>query len=718
MQKFKPYIDSSKKLAELTVVPVILGCLLGVLFAASSLYLTLKVGITASASIPIAVMSITIFRAFSKTFGIRKATILENNIVQTTGSASEVLAFAVGITMTPLLLMGHEIEIWRVMLVTILGGFLGILMMIPLRKSLIVEEHENLSYPEGTACAEVLIVGEEGGTSAKTVFTGLGIGILYKFLNSAMKLWQEAPTKVYTWYKGSYVSAEISPELLGVGFIIGPKIAAIMFAGGVFSSWLLIPAIKLFGDQLTAPIFPATKLISEMGPMEVWKNYIVYIGAGAVTAAGIISLVRNLPMIARVAKSSFASVKLTGSNDKTPRTDRDIPMPYVFAGCMILIALISIIPALHMNLVGSVLILVLGFLFVAVSSRITGQVGSSSNPVSGMAIAALLITSLIFLFLGWTSPEYRVIALTVAAIVCVAICNAGATSQDLKTGFLIGATPKYQQIAIMIGTAASAMVIGYTVNILNDSATIYSKTAVPPGITVPNVAELTMMERPKGLEWSSDPKQYHVLRLPEQPSEGPLMQLQAGKYLVDDAGFVTYFVDPGINGTLKARDNGVEVRKFMAPKARLMNLIIDGILTQKLPWGLVLLGVAIAVIMELLGVPSLVFAVGVYLPMASSAPIFMGGVVRWLAQKFAERNSKTKEKEDDDSSPGILYASGLIAGGSVCGVLIAFLNFDEALFAKLDLSSKFPALAASNLAALLIFGALMYSLFRVGKRKS
>lgn len=709
----KPYIDPSKNIYELTIIPVVMGCILGIVFGASSLYLALKVGMTVSASIPVAVLSITLFKAFSKMFGIRNSTILENNITQTTGSAGESIAFGVAVTMPALLILGHDMELWRIMTVAVLGGVLGVLMMIPLRQALIVKEHDKLIYPEGTACAEVLIVGEKGGTSAKTVFVGFFVGLIYKIMNVGNKLWLDIPERTFNFFRGSYIAAEVSPELLGVGYIIGPRVASITVAGGILSSWMLIPAIKLFGDHLTTPLFPATKLISEMGPHEIWKNYVLYIGAGAVAAAGIMSLIQNLPTIIRSARAGFSSLRKTGTAGTQARTDRDIPMPYVVAGCLLLIGAIWSVPSLHMNLLGSALIVCLGFLFVTVSSRLTGEIGSSSNPISGMTVATLLITSLIFLFLGWTSPEYRITALSVAAIVCVASSNGGTTSQDLKTGYLVGATPIYQQIALLIGVVTSAVVIGYTLNVLNDASTVYTKQNIPPGITVPNVAGLTKMEHVKGPEAETDSHQYHVLQVNEAQTDGPLMGLLPGKYLINDDGSIAYMVDPGINGTVKNRDNGQPVQKYDAPKARLMSLIIDGILTQKLPWGLVLLGAAIAIVMQLCGVSALAFSVGVYLPLSSSAPLFFGGMVRWLVQKFSEQ----KKAQEDESSPGILYSSGLIAGGSIAGIGYALMQVYEGVGGSLDLSDNFPTLAQSNWTAVVMFTILMFTLYKAGKKK-
>lgn len=710
---YKPFISPSQSLAELTPVALIMGALLGIVFGASSLYLVLKVGMTVSASIPVAVLSITLFRGLSKVFKMRQATILENNIVQTTGSAGESIAFGVGVTMPALLILGHDMELARTMTVALLGGLLGVLMMIPLRYALIVKGHGELLYPEGTACAEVLMVGEKGGTSAKTVFTGFFVGLFYKIMNAGMRLWVDVPERAFGFFKGASIAAEISPELLGVGYIIGPQIASVMVAGGILSSWVLVPAIKLFGDGLAAPLFPGTKLISQMSIHEISKTYVLYIGAGAVTAGGLISLVQSLPTIVKSATAGLASLRNSGDKAGAAqqlRTERDLSMKWVLLGCTALVVGVWATPSLKMNLLGGLLILAFGFLFVTVSSRLTGTIGSSSNPISGMTVATLLLTSFIFLMLGWVGADYRVTALSVAAIVCVAASNGGTTSQDLKTGFLVGATPRAQQIGLLIGATTSALVIGYTLNLLNDASTVYTKKNLP-AVTV-DVSTLKEKQKLVGPQADGDPAEYHVLQIPEMPTEGPLKGVPTGKYLVNDGGQIVYFVDPGINGTLDKRDDGTSVTKYQAPKARLMSLIIDGILTQKLPWGLVLLGVAIAVMMELCGVPSLPFAVGVYLPIAASAPIFVGGMIRWLVDRRSRRTA-----EEAESSPGVLVSSGLIAGGAIAGIGLALLSLVPAVGAKLDMAEKFP-LASSNLFAMLVFAALGAFLYKVGTGRS
>ncbi len=702
----QPFSPDSQSIAELTLLPVLMGIVLGIIFGASSLYLALKVGMTVSASIPVAVLSITLFRAVSKVFGLRQATILENNIVQTTGSSGESIAFGVAVTMPALLILGYDMELIRIMSVAILGGLLGVLMMIPLRWSLIVKEHGKLTYPEGVACAEVLIVGEKGGTSAKTVFTGFGLGLLYKLLNVAMKLWNDVPETALSWFKGASFSTEVSPELLGVGYIIGPRIAMIMLGGGLLSSFVLIPAITLFGSGLTQPLFPATKLISQMSVHEIWRSYVLYIGSGAVATGGIISLFQSLPTIIRGLVEGLRNLSVSDMKSKTaaPRTLQDIPMSYVVLGILGLVFAIWLAPTLKINFFAAVLIVVFGFLFVTVSSRLTGSIGSSSNPISGMTVATLLLTCLIFVMIGWVGVDYRVTALSIAAIVCIAASNGGTTSQDLKTGYLVGATPRAQQISLLIGALTSSIVIGYTLILLNDASTIYAKRSFP---NVFNVAELPKTETVGGPEGQKDQASYHVLQLPD-----PKDTIPAGKYLVDNTGHIAYLVDPGINGALTKRDDGTSVQKYEAPKARLMSLIIDGILTQKLPWSLVLLGVFIALVLELCGISSLPFAVGVYLPLSSSTPIFFGGLLRWLVDKTTKAPASEAES---DSSPGVLWASGLIAGGSISGIGIAIISIKGKWAEALDMSSLFPRLAQSDVTSYVAFGIMMALTFIVAK---
>ncbi len=697
---FEPYIPAPTELRELTPLPVIMGTILGAIFGASSLYLVLKVGLTVSASIPVAVISITLFRILSK-FGMRDATILENNIVQTAGSAGESIAFGVGVTMPAILILGFDLEFTRVMLVAVLGGLLGILMMIPLRRALIVAQHGLLKYPEGTACAEVLKAGasEEsrtaasesakremealGGatTSAKTIFTGFGIGLLYKSAMVAFRGWKDTPEKRFgPPFDGGSVASEISPELLGVGYIIGPRIGSIMCAGGVLAYLVLIPAIKYFGAGLTAPLEPEGKLlIRNMSPNQIRNAYVLYIGAGAVAAGGIISVLRSLPVIWHGLAEGLKDFRGgAAARASMLRTDRDISMKVVLIAIIALIVVIAFSNPLYVGGTGigariaaAFLIVIFGFLFVTVSSRLTGEIGSSSNPISGMTVATLLLTCLAFLLLGWTGSNYFVTALSIGGIVCIASSNGGTTSQDLKTGFLIGATPRNQQISILIGALFSALILGPILLALNDAGSVYVPVKNPPsGFTAgkanPNehvdVSQLHTRERLSGPLKNTD------------TSGG-----NAEKYLVDSTGRLVYFVDPAINGAYKYLPNGQKLTKFDAPKATLMSYIIKGILGGKLPWGLVLLGAFIAIVLEMSAIPSLAFAVGVYLPLASSAPIFIGGMVRllvdkWIAKKYAGLSlTEDQLTAEGDKSPGVLMASGYIAGGAIAGIVIAFL---------------------------------------------
>jgi len=701
----KPYVPDNASMHELTWPAVVVGAILGIIFGASSLYLVLKVGMTVSASIPVAVLSITLFRMFSHIFGIRRATILENNIVQTTGSAGESIAFGVGVTMPALMLLGFDMDVTRVMTVGVLGGLLGILMMIPLRRAFIVKQHRQLTYPEGTACADVLIVGEQGGATAKTVFAGFGIAFLHKFLMAATHFWKDVVGfNLYSatgqGLKKGVLAGELAPELLGVGYIIGPRIASIMVAGGVLAYLVLVPAIAFVGESLQSPLAPATdKLIRDMSVGDLRNNYILYIGAGAVTTGGIISMIQALPLIFASIRSglrdlaSSKGARDAGGTVQVPRTERDLSMRVVLFGSLALVIALAASPNLGLGLsipgiVGALLIVLFGFLFVTVSSRLTGEVGSSSNPISGMTVATLLFTCLAFLLLSQVhllelNKGVTLTALSIAAVVCVAASNGGTTSQDLKTGFLIGATPRYQQIAILIGALTSALVIGVTLLLLNEASTVYTKKKeYLPDYRVPDVKQLTQTQRVGGHYAAEDSNLYHVWHA----SEGEVQDVPAGKYLVDDAGNICYMVDPAINGKLKEHDDGSPVtNKFDAPKTRLMALIIDGILNQKLPWGLVLLGALIAITLELCGVPSLPFAVGVYLPLSTSTPIFLGGLIRWAVDKWKNRSAAEAEM-----SPGVLLSSGYIAGGAIAGVLTAFFEFAPKFNESLNLSKHFP----------------------------
>lgn len=591
-QDFKPYISAKDFIPEFTLKAILLGSFFGVLFGAATVYLGLKVGLTVSASIPIAVLAISIFKK------IGKATILESNIVQTIGSAGESVAAGVVFTLPALLFLtgGRAyFQYFQIFVLALIGGILGVLFMVPLRRSLIVKEHGKLPYPEGTACADVLVAGEKGGKLAQKVYYGLGVAFLYKLLMSIIGLWKDVPTLLFK--RGSSlpngsVSAEITPELLGVGYIIGPRIAGIMAAGGVLSWLVLIPLITIFGDGLAGPLAPEmTQRIADMGPGDIWNRYIRYIGAGAVTFGGLVTLIKTIPTIVSAFRDSFKDLKESRASkgQERERTERDIPLVYVLVGSAVLLVLMTILPNVPTNFLSAMLIIVFGFFFVTVSSRIVGLIGSSSNPISGMTIATLMATSLIFLGVGWSGDAYQPIALVVGSIVCIAAANAGATSQDLKTGYIVGATPVKQQLGLIIGVLVSVVVIGFTMLLLERTIGIGEATA-------------------------------------EHPNPLP------------------------------------------APQATLMATVIKGLLSQNLPWGLVIAGMGIAAVVELCGVNSLAFAVGAYLPLSTSTPLLAGGFVKWIADKINK-----SDKEESDIGPGALFSSGLIAGGAIMGIVIAIL---------------------------------------------
>jgi len=593
---FQPYVPATASPAEFTPKAILLGVLFGLLFGASTVYLGLRAGLTVSASIPIAVLAISVLKRFGG------ATILENNIVQTIGSAGESVAGGVVFTIPALIFLAPYgpayFNYFQITMLTFAGGLLGVLMMVPLRRALIVKEHGALPYPEGTACAEVLVAGERGGKLAALVFSGLGVGALWKALSWVFNLFRTevgytAPPR--SQFPNATLNIDISPEYLGVGYVIGPAIAGTMFAGGVLSWLVLLPLLSILGQYITQPlppihpdfaVNPATGqpfLISEMGPGQIWSAYIRYIGAGAVLAAGLITLARTIPTILSSALGGLKSLGVGGTGEQI-RTEREIPMGVVLIGTLLLALFLAVAPGMPLqgNVLAAALIVIFGFFFSTVSSRITGLIGSSSNPISGMTIATLILTCVLFVALGWTGDRYAPVALCVGAVVCIAAANAGNTSQDLKTGYIVGATPLYQQLGLVIGVLTSALVIGMT--------TLYLH-----------------------------------------------------------------------------RVFGIGSQAIAAPQATLMATIIKGLLSQNLPWGLVLVGVFIAITLELCGIHSLSFAVGAYLPIATTAPIFVGGLVRW----WVEYSSSVRE--ESELGAGTLFSSGLIAGGSICGILFAVL---------------------------------------------
>lgn len=778
----KPFVSATKNLPEWTPRAVILGSILGIIFGASSVYLALRVGLTVSASIPIAVMSISIFRALGR------ASILENNIAQTTGSAGESIAAGIAFTIPALLVLGYDLEISRTTMVALLGGWLGVLLMIPLRRALIVKEHGRLLYPEGTACAEVLVVGEKGGTDAKLVFGGFAVAALYRFLMSGARLWNETPAYVLRGYQGATVAANITPDLLGVGYIIGPRVAAMMVGGGFLSALVLIPMVKFFGAGYTEPLFPVTAggpLINAMSAGQVQDLYIRYIAAGAVASGGIISLIRTLPMIVGAFVSTVGGFRggknISGQGRAAvPRTERDMPMTFVLGGIVVLAVAIFIwltlagsatgVPSsgVLMNILSVLLVLVFGFFFATVSSRITGELGSSSNPISGMTIAAILLTSLIFLLLGMGGADSRVLALSVGAVVCIALSNAGTTSQDLKTGFLVGGTPARMQWGLMVGVTTSALVIAWTLSYLNNAYTNLLPSYYPSYHAQVNTsAEPWAHGDMHGGALLGGPYYVHRLSADEKGSDGQVVP--SGKYLADAAGEIHYRINPGVGGTRTAVSNenlplapltpgaNVEIKgrargldnniynvatvrggdsprtfyvddggraryeevttapssKFDAPKAQLMAILVDGVLTQKLPWSLILIGVFISILLEIVGISALPFAVGMYLSIATSAAIFVGGIVRALVERATR--GKRLSLAEEESGPGILYSSGLIAGGTITGLLLTIPQ-SIGRGSMFSVIQYLPAwLEENRLTALIMFVVLAATLYYIGR---
>lgn len=628
---FKPYIPADKVIPEFTVVSLILGILLAVLFGAANAYLGLRVGMTVSASIPAAVISMGVIR-----FLLRRDSILENNMVQTVGSAGESLAAGAIFTIPALFMWATENDavgtpsFWEIAIICLCGGLLGVLFMIPLRTALIVEEHGVLPFPEGTACAEVLLAGEEGGDKSKVVFSGLGIAALYKFVADGLCLfpseiaWNIKPLK-------TGFGLDVLPALAGVGYICGIKISSYMFAGGILGWFVLIPLISLFGiDNIIAPATDAA--ISAMDPSTIWGSYIRYIGAGAVAAGGIISLVKTLPMIV---KTFMKAMKGFGhKNDSELRTSKDLPMPVVLIGSLAIAVVIWVIPAIPISFLGALIIIIFGFFFATVSSRMVGLVGSSNNPVSGMAIATLLIATALLKATGNTGFTGMASAICIGTVICIVAAMAGDTSQDLKTGYIVGATPMYQQIGELVGALVSALAIGGVMYLLN-SAWGFGTTSLP------------------------------------------------------------------------------------APQAMLMKLVVEGVMGGTLPWGLVLCGVGIAIVIELLGLPVLPVAIGLYLPIYLSAPIFLGGVLRWFFEnKKAAKDEKHKKNMIDR---GILYSSGMIAGEGIIGIALAVLAVipmgkNKTLASIINLGTPLGNIAGA-IFFLLLLGSMYFFAVKRGKSK-
>jgi OPT family oligopeptide transporter len=677
-KEFKPFVAPETKMKELTVKSILLGCLFGVIFGAATVYLALKAGLTVSASIPIAVIAITLGRRFFKT------TILENNIIQTAGSAGESIAAGVSFTLPGFLFLTSKdsaeyFNYMTILILAIVGGLLGTLLMIPLRKALIVNEHDNLPYPEGTACADVLKAGEKGGDFAKTAFWGLGIALLYATLQKVFHFIAEVPYKITAqtnkFFPSAKISGEITPEYLGVGYIIGPRIAGVLVAGGVLSWFVLIPLLatiidpNLIASQLHKLGYLAD--VTQAGGKGGWDPvaqsfndysaaiyyaYIRQIGAGAVTAGGIITLIKTLPTIVKSVKSSIKTLRLSKENaGAVLRTEKDLNLKVVGFGSIGLVALIALLPQVPgdgfgQKLLIGVLVVLFGALFVTVSSRIVGLIGSSNNPISGMTIATIMGTSLIFLSVGWSGPSYEPLVLVVGGMICIAAANAGATSQDLKTGYLVGATPRNQQIALFVGAIVSSIVIGLTIQVLNNPST----EMVQQGIT-----------------------------------------------------------------------NAIGTEKFPAPQATLLATLDKGIQAKDLDWQFIFVGVFLAIVMELCNIKSLSFAVGTYLPLSTTLPIFIGGMVKAVVDRREKKLNIHKTPEEEELGKGNLFATGLVAGGALAGVIIAFIGASsggEKFLANVSLEHSLSGSSGLGeggyfLLGTLFFVALAFILYRIAASK-
>jgi len=679
-KNFKPYIAPEQNVAEFTVKSVVFGALFGIIFGCSTVYLALKAGLTVSASIPIAVIAITLGRKFLKT------TILENNIIQTTGSAGESIAAGVVFTLPGFLFLstgedGKSVgdayfSYLTILILAALGGMIGTLMMIPLRRSLIVKEHGTLPYPEGTACASVLQAGEKGGVFARTAFLGMGFAIVYAILQKVFHVISEAPafvsSQVNKFWPSATINGEITPEYMGVGYIIGPRIGGVLVAGSVLAWWAMIPLLSTLVDptviasQLVKLGYladintaggkgawdPATKTFGNAASA-IYFAYIRQIGAGAVAAGGFITLMKTLPTIVSSFRDSVASLK-EKSEATIARTDRDLSFKVVIIGSLILVGIIALLPSdiipgdgLFQKLLIGVLIIIFGFFFVTVASRIVGLVGSSNSPISGMTIATLMGTCLIFTALGWSGKFYEPLALVVGGMICIAAANAGATSQDLKTGYIVGATPRYQQLALFIGAIVSSVAIGIVVIILDTP----TPDMVAQGIT-----------------------------------------------------------------------HAIGSERYSAPQATLMATLAKGILSYNLDWQFVMVGVFIAIMIELCGIKALAFAIGLYLPLSTTLPIFIGGAIKGVIDWKSEK--KGELKQDDDLGKGSLFATGLIAGGALAGVIVALLSVNDKVFEGLKTISAEHAISNTltengyHILGVLCFAVMGWLLYRTGREKN
>jgi putative OPT family oligopeptide transporter len=716
-QQFQPFIPATESRPELTFRALLLGSIFGILFGAVTVYVGLRAGLTVAASIPISVLSISVLRALGR------ASILENNIVQTTGNAGQSIASGVIFTLPALVFLGFDLEYSRIFFLALIGGWLGVLFMIPLRRQLIVQEHGTLAYPEGTACADVLLAGEHGGSFASRVFFGLGLGGLYTLFqnDNLFAAWPSTPDYQPKWLKGAAIRADVTPEYLGVGYIIGPRVAGVIFAGGVFSWLVVMPLIYFFGSHMPDAVYPGTKPIAQMSPSDLWASYIRPMGAGAVAASGLITLLRTMPTIVGALRSGAKEFGKSAGKLVTLRTDRDLPMSVVVLGSAALVLLMFFFLTFHpvpgaqttllSNFAASILVVIFGFLFVTVASRIVGLIGSSASPVSGMTIATLMATAAIFLVKGWTAPAFGALAITIGGVVCVAASNAGDTSQDLKTGFLIGSTPWKQQLALMVGVVVSTFVIGATLNVMNKGLEEFRDTSRPWNISVPH----------DGVQVQQQHFQHariHVIH-PDKSTD----EREAGQYTLLNAlgshelADGKYLYNAATHKIEVQWIQGIGSEKAAAPQARLMATVISGILSRKLPWGLVLLGVFLVIAIELLGIRSLSFAVGAYLSIATTLAIFCGGVVRWMVDRAVAKSSGRTAETESEVSPGSLYASGLIAAGGIVGLLGVALKLYEAATDKSD-TLQFPAtnFLHHDWVSVLMFALLAFSLYYFARK--
>lgn len=639
-KKFQPYVPADKVMPEFTVVSIVLGAILAIVFGGANAYLGLRVGMTVSASIPAAVISMGVIRKI-----LRRDSILENNMVQTIGSAGESVAAGAIFTLPALFMWAKDglcdvpglVEIG---LIALCGGVLGVLMMIPLRSALIVKEHGVLAYPEGQACAEVLIAGEEGGAKASTVFSGLGIAALYKFIADGLKIFPSEITYDVTAYKGSGIGIDVLPALAGVGYICGVKVSSYLFAGGVLGWFVIMPLMALFGGDLV--LFPAevtvNELIADGGVSNLWGNFLRYIGAGAVACGGVLSLIKSLPLIVRTFKDAMGDYGKGRGAASTLRTEQDIPMKVVLLGILIVAVVMWLVPAIPLNFFTALIVIVFGFFFATVSSRMVGLIGSSNNPVSGMAIATLLISTLLLKATGNDGIQGMTAAIVIGGVICVIAAIAGDTSQDLKTGFLVGSTPRKQQVGELIGVVVSAIAIG---------AILY------------------------------------------------LLSMAWGGYGSDD---------------------------LPAPQAVLMKMIVEGVMGGNLPWNLVFVGVFIALVVEVLGIPVLPFAIGLYLPIYLSVPMMLGGLLRWYLEK---RKYASEKEKDNVVQSGVLYSSGLIAGEGIVGILLAVLAVipmglnaeGKTLYLsdKINISEMF---SIGNIGGLICFAVILFTIYLFATKDS